>query len=293
MIGITTFGDDRLMPSLARFKVQADAMNFFDRVSINSEADLPLWYRREHADRMFQGSRGFGYWCWKPFIILQTLEKMPEISTLFYSDVGCHVRVEGRARLAEYAETLRGSSHDLLAFQGSIEGAYFKYDGRRLPNLKESLWTKGDVFHTFGIDENHPNANSAQFGCGIFGVKNNECVKDMLRTWINQTKQNPHLFNDDASTRPNFNGFIEGRHDQSYFSLCAKQMGAVVFSAFEYWYPEHTEESADIFRAKADWKEIDRSPFFAVRDRPIALWRRGAYMARRIVGRAFGKRSNY
>ena len=47
MIGITTFGDNWLKPSLKRFQVQARAMGIFDRVSINSEDNLPLWYRKE------------------------------------------------------------------------------------------------------------------------------------------------------------------------------------------------------------------------------------------------------
>ena len=42
MIGIVTFGDNRLKLSLKRFQAQARSIGVFDRVSINSEADLPL-----------------------------------------------------------------------------------------------------------------------------------------------------------------------------------------------------------------------------------------------------------
>jgi hypothetical protein len=282
MIGITTFGDNRLKRSLKRFQTQSHSIDIFDEISINSDDDLPLWYRQEHAERLIRGSRGFGYWCWKPFIILQTLKNMPALDMLFWCDAGCHVRPQGRDRMSEYIEAFKVSSCDLLAFQGSIDGVYFDYDGRKLPDVTEAHWTKGDLFHAFKIDKDHPHAHSTQFGAGIFGVKNNSTVKDMLQTWVDLTRDSPFLFNDENSMEPNLSGFIANRHDQSYFSLCAKTMGAVRFSAFEYWYPESNEKGSDILSVAPDWKTIDRSPFHAMRDRPIAPWWRAVNAARRL-----------
>ena len=282
MIGITTFGDNRLKRSLKRFQTQSHSIDIFDEISINSDDDLPLWYRQEHAERLIRGSRGFGYWCWKPFIILQTLKNMPALDMLFWCDAGCHVRPQGRDRMSEYIEAFKVSSCDLLAFQGSIDGVYFDYDGRKLPDGTEAHWTKGDLFHAFKIDKDHPHAHSTQFGAGIFGVKNNSTVKDMLQTWVDLTRDSPFLFNDENSMEPNLSGFIANRHDQSYFSLCAKTMGAVRFSAFEYWYPESNEKGSDILSVAPDWKTIDRSPFHAMRDRPIAPWWRAVNAARRL-----------
>jgi len=281
MIGITTFGDNRLKRSLMRFQAQAQSIGIFDQVSINSEDDLPLWYRQEHAERLIRGSRGFGYWCWKPYIVLQTLENMPDLDMLFWSDVGFHVRVSGRDRMGDYIDALKGSSHDVLAFQGSIDGAYFDHDGRRLCDVTEAHWTKGDLFHAFRVDEHHAHAQSAQFGSGLFGLKNNSSVKDMLRTWVRKTKEKPFLFNDAKSIKPNFSGFRENRHDQSYFSLCVKEMGAVRFSAYEYWYPGHTEDGTDAFGAAPDWETIDRSPFFAMRDWRVSRWQNGVQAVHR------------
>ena len=259
MIGIVTFGDNRLKPSLKRFQAQARSMGIFDRVSVNSEVDLPLWYRQEHAERLIRGSRGFGYYCWKPQIVLQTLENMPDLEMLFWVDVGCHIRVEGRDRLCNYIEALKGSSHDVLAFQMSIDGVE--------------------------VDEHHPHAQSAQFASGHFGVKNNSSVKDMLRAWVRKTSESPFLFNDEKSVKPNFSGFREHRHDQSYFSLWVKKTGAVRFSAFEFWYPQRTEEGSDGFGAAPDWETIDRSPFFAMRDKRVTIFYRGLGAATRRLGR--------
>jgi hypothetical protein len=272
MIGITTFGDNRLRRSLERFESQASSIEVFDQVSINSEQDLPEWYKKDHAERLVRGSRGFGYWCWKPFVILQSLQNMPELDVLFWCDVGCHIRAEGRNRLMDYVDSLNGSNFDFLAFQGTIAGAYFEHDGRRLPDVTEAHWTKGDLFSEFGIRPDHEHALSAQFGTGVFAVKNNSAVRDMLETWIQKTKQSPFLFNDEASTKDNFKGFREHRHDQSYFSLCAKGMGAVRFSAFEYWYPEPVAEGFDVFQATPDWETLSLSPFWALRDKSIPRW---------------------
>lgn len=285
MIGIVTFGDNRLKPSLKRFQAQAWSIGVFDRVSINSEADLPLWYRQQHAQRLVRGSRGFGYYCWKPQIVLQTLENMPDLEMLFWIDVGCHVRIEGRDRLCDYIEALKGSSHDVLAFQLSIDGFYFDYDGRKIADLTEAHRTKGDLFHHFEVDEHHAHAQSAQFASGVFAVKNNSSVKDMLRAWVRKTAAAPFLFNDEKSVKPNFSGFREHRHDQSYFSLWVKKTGAVRFSAFEFWYPEHAEEGSDGFDCSPDWETIDRSPFFAMRDKQASVFYRGLEAVTRLPGR--------
>ena len=283
MIGITTFGDKRLSKTLVRFERQAQLIGAFDDIIINCEDELPDWYLWEHKDRLKRSVRGFGYWCWKPFVILQALTNNPNLDVLFYCDAGCHIRASGIDRMNDYIDALQVSNKDILAFQGSITGAYFDYDGRRLPDLTESHWTKGDLFHEFGINEGHSNAQTEQYGSGVIGLKNNSAVRDMLQVWIQNTGIKPHLFDDQVSEKPNFSGFRENRHDQSYFSLLAKEIGVETFSAFEYWYPKPTALSEDVFEAEADWRVLDRSPFFALRDRPISFLDRGRDMVAKMI----------
>ena len=260
MIGIVTFADRRYYKSLTRFYRQACNIKVFDFVSVNTEENLPRDYVvRNHLippptsgsswlnNLRWTPSRGFGYWCWKPYVVLQQLERYPSIKILFYCDAGTHIQESGRDRLLEYIEILTASPYNILAFQFTQITPYIKniFDGwvpettygYTSENLFESCWTKGDMFDAFCIKEDHPYAQSPQNGGGLFAVKNNVEIRSFLRKWIQDTENKPHLFNDDPSILPNFRGFIENRHDQSYLSLSAKIMGYEMISEYEAWCP--------------------------------------------------------
>ena len=70
--------------------------NALARSVINRDVDFTLSYRKHHLDAAFvqknakilDYSRGAGYWVWKPWIILRTLETAPENSIIIYLDSG-------------------------------------------------------------------------------------------------------------------------------------------------------------------------------------------------------------
>ena len=47
----------------------------------------------------------------------------------------------------------------------------------------------------------------------------------LIKLWWDTAKNYPNLFDDSKSITPNFNNFIENRHDQSIFSLICKIKG--------------------------------------------------------------------
>ena len=76
-IYLCSFGNLDLYPSAIRLKKQAESFNIFDEIFIYNEYNLPYDEKFERAFRSkLIPSRGFGYWCWKPFILLKTLESM-------------------------------------------------------------------------------------------------------------------------------------------------------------------------------------------------------------------------
>ena len=223
-IGLVSFADMRFYRSHKRFKSQAEQSGFFDSISINSELDLPRDYVQRNKDLLNRRLRGFGYWCWKPKIILMELEKNPNLDILFYSDIGNHIRIEGRERYEKYVNILSNSEHDILAFQLSPQSDYPLEGVSSLVKHEhiEAEWTKGDLFRHFGIDENHAHAQTPQIQGCLFAVKNTANVTCWLKNWIKDTEAFPNLFNDEPSVFPNSFRFIEHRHDQSYFSLSLK-----------------------------------------------------------------------
>lgn len=68
---ICGFADKRLQESAHRFKMQAEEMEIYDGIYIYNEEDLDKDFREYFKDKF--SFRGFGFWVWKPQIILQTL----------------------------------------------------------------------------------------------------------------------------------------------------------------------------------------------------------------------------
>ncbi|ADG72782.1 hypothetical protein [Brachyspira murdochii] len=134
-IYLCAFANLDLYPSVLRLKKQAESFNIFDEILIYNEYNLPYDEKFETLLRnKLVPSRGFGYWCWKPFVVLKTLESMNDNDILLYADIGCHLNIEGMNRFLEYL--------DIVIDNGSL---CFE-----LPYL-EKEWTKSDLFNYFNV----------------------------------------------------------------------------------------------------------------------------------------------
>ena len=141
-----SFGDKRLESSLARIKRQAEEMTEYDKVFCWNENDLADGFWQKH--RAFcKRTRGFGYWMFKPQIVLQVLAEMKNGDILHYCDVGCHLHQYARKRLQQYFDRANNSETGVLAFD---------------QNHKERKWTKGDLFDYFDVRNNTGITSSGQ-----------------------------------------------------------------------------------------------------------------------------------
>ena len=93
---LVSFGDSRMKLQSERLQRQAEEMNIYDKIYICNENDLSSDFCEKYAKELVFGSRGFGYWCWKPQIIHQILQKMQDGDILQYIDIGCHLNPKGR-----------------------------------------------------------------------------------------------------------------------------------------------------------------------------------------------------
>jgi len=65
-----SFADSRMQNSLNRIKQQAKDINCYDYISVYTEKDLNVDFIKHFKDKLIFGSRGFGYWCWKPILLV-------------------------------------------------------------------------------------------------------------------------------------------------------------------------------------------------------------------------------
>ena len=205
-IYLCSFANLDLYLSALRLKKQAENFNIFDEISIYNEYNLPY---DEKFKTSFQHklvpSRGFGYWCWKPFIILKTLESMNDDDILFYTDVGCHLNKEAINRFYEYLDIV-------------IEKGAFCFE----LTFPEKMWTKSDLFNYFNVLNNKTITDSGQRPSGAFLFVKNELNIEIVNRWLQVYYDDFSLADDTPSKINNDATFIEHRHDQSIFSILSK-----------------------------------------------------------------------
>lgn len=219
-IWFLSFADSRLKGPLKRIRRQARAFGFAkERTLIWTEHDLDPDFREKMKEHLIPGSRGYGYWCWKPQIILQALDRMSDGDVLLYADAGCHLNPKGQKRFEEYVRM--ADEHGLLAFQSRSPKGTAEPDPR-YHFLPEGQWSKGDLLDYFDVRNNTPILTTGQIGATVIVMANRPEVVDLFTRFRAVFLEYFELCDDTPSRSPNLPGFQENRHDQSVFSLLLK-----------------------------------------------------------------------
>lgn len=255
-----TFADSRMHRSLKRIENQAKEMQVYDEIFICNEFSLDEEFRKNLKNKLVPGTRGYGYWSWKPQIILQTLQNLSDGDILHYCDAGCHLNKKGRKRLLEYFEITSKDNFGMLAFQ-SVPPSF--HDGRNLMDLADQKWCKGDLLDFLKVRDEESIVNTQTIGAGIIFIKKNNETFEFIEKWRDVFLHDFSLIDDSPSKSPNTENFIEHRHDQAIFSILCKKKHVKTISAYEYWYP--TKKTIHL----PDWKALQMYPIHAKRDKKI------------------------
>jgi len=204
---------DNYKDSVERIKREAEEMNFFDKIKVYTQFDFDEEYKNRHQHFFNGNRRGYGYWMWKSYIVLKTLNEMQEDDILVYADAGCTLNnnLIAKNRLSFYIELCKTITTGNVSFQTSYI---------------EKTWTKMDMFVT--LDAKNPEImNSGQLVGGVFILKKCLHVMDLVNQWYT-VSHNYQLISDFPSVIPNDPSFRDHRHDQSIFSILRKKRGTVI-----------------------------------------------------------------
>lgn len=241
---LITFADSRY--SFARLKKQAEMMNYFDSVVIFTEKNLDKDFKQKHKAILKLGSRGYGYWIWKPYIIHKMLQEMNAGDFLLYIDAGCHLNPVGRERLIEYFDLVTQSELKIGGFQ--IEECH-----------NEKRWSKMDLLVHLGVENNKSLLESGQICATHVILQKCEKSEAFVKNWL-KISENHHYIDDSPSIHPESKSFRGHRHDQSIFSIMCKLEGAVQFPGDEV-YP----------RDGVSWELLQTYPIHDRRDRSFTF----------------------
>ena len=255
-----SFASSNLRRSIDRIRQEAHGLNFYDSVVVLDENSLEPNFREKFKDYLKIGTRGYGYWSWKPQIIMQALNEASNGDVIQYTDSGCRLNKKGITRLAEYFEIAATAKNGILGFSAKPPANNLIIDNREFPLLLDSAWIKGDLLDYFDVRSNADVICSPTIGAGIIFVRKCPESITIIKRWLSVIEAGFNFIDDTQSVSDNLPTFIEHRHDQAIFSLIAKLEGVTLLSAYEYWYPSRDGLAAD-------WDVLKDYPIHAVRDK--------------------------
>ena len=210
-----SYGDDNFTISRERIKIQAILSCLFKTINIYSPDFLDEPFKNDFKYLLSQ-KRGAGYWCWKYFILLETMKAVKENDWILYADAGCTLVQPRNEKLLDMIREMEKNNKFISAYK--LSGC-----------TTEEAWTKNDLFIKLGIDEESDLRKSYQYIGGVFLIKNNKIMRDLISNIKEFIKNNQTLVDDTPSTTKNADTFKEHRHDQSVFSLFRKLNNEYVY----------------------------------------------------------------
>jgi len=173
---------------------------------------------KEDNKSIFFSSRGGGYWIWKPYIILDMLNKINDGDYLIYMDSGA--RLIGDP--SEYLNLI--DDRGILAFS-MVQ--------------KTSKWTKGDCFYEINKNNKEDFKDSNQLQGTYIFFRKCEYSISFVKKWLELCCRENLITDSPNIHMENFSDFIDHRHDQAIFSLLCYNDGIMNIPQIDQYCVEH------------------------------------------------------
>lgn len=212
---LVTFSDKRYRYNQVLNKASAKQFCSFDKILNFSILDIDKKFYQANKVILDQ-AKGSGYWLWKPYFILRTLNLAAEGDTIFYCDSGS-VFISSVQPLIDLTTQFQ---QDVIPF--GLE-------------LLEKQYTKRDAFILMNCDE--PNfTNTDQRLASFIVFRNSKFSKNFVNEWLQYCSDERILTDmDNTQAEDNDPEFLHHRHDQSVFSLLTKKYDLAVFRDPSQW----------------------------------------------------------
>jgi len=203
IVGIS-YADDKYMKQLRINKLTAINIGKVDEYFYYKPNDIDLNFKKKNED-ILSRKRGNGYWLWKPYFILKTLrDKLNKGDYLIYTDAG----VLYLDKVEKLIKFMISNNEDIWTIRTIF---------------LEKQYSKRDAFILLDVDS--PNyTDTLQYIATIQIYKKSNISENFLEKLLNYS-EDKRIITDDPNTQglPNYDGFIENRHDQTILSLLIKK----------------------------------------------------------------------
>lgn len=200
--------------------------------ALNRGVDFFLNYRQSLIDKKFYEKNkevlnekaGAGYWLWKPYVILKTLEQMPENAVLVYADTGV---------------IFTSSLMPIIKHTEQYDGVFYVCEPEIFLPLSKS--TDIQVAKETGFSAMAEYEKFPQLWAGFMIFKNTPLSRSFVKKWLDMCLKTNWL-----------KGYGQGSHyhDQSLMAICflKNQRGMLALNAKEFrpvlkWHHRHKQEA--------------------------------------------------
>lgn len=222
----------------------------FDSVTTMTELDIPEFIEK-HKDFIKEHPGGYGFWIWKPKVILDKLLSVKDNDFIVYCDAGMHVNQNGLRRYFDYLKLLNDPKANILTF--SANEWYSAHQ-----------WVKTDAVEAFFPDF-YKKKYRYCYG-GVMILKKTQTTIDLVTDWLSLC-ENYHYLDASQSVSPNHSEFLGNDYDNGLFNLCLAK-----YDMKTHIYPDETNVYDRIGRQAhmrtTDWSSLDAFPFQCRRLRP-------------------------
>ena len=188
--------------------------NLFNEIKLLTENDLDPYITSIVKNNMKlygynYANRGYGYWLWKPYIILQELNNMEDNDILVHLDMHCKLNIV-KDKFNDIINELNNQSI-ILGISGYND---LKYTTTKLRKQIELM-----LNYKFTNDQ----LLETQYESGIQFIKNCDFSRKFIKEWFDLMLNNQEYISDvHNNDDDNDISFVENRHDQSVISLLYK-----------------------------------------------------------------------
>lgn len=181
--------------------------NFLNYSAIGRGVDAVINYGRQDLDATFYQNnkalldrpRGGGYWLWKPYIILKTLNMVPENDVVVYMDAGSAIAKD----ITPLVNLL--AHKDLVLFQST--------PGQTAGTIKR------DALYLTGLDD-EKYLKKTRLSASFLAVKNTAYTRGFVKKWLTYMCD-PRIPTDAPSTiLPEYPMFRYNAHDEAVLTCC-------------------------------------------------------------------------
>jgi len=212
-----SFADESHKKSLELLKETSEKIGKVDTFIGYDEHWLKSTQFAKRNSFILNNPRGYGFWLWKSFIILETFKTMQYGDIVLYSDAGLKV-IGNLNPLFEVAQNDPN---------GGI--VLFKLPAVGVTAHKAKAWTRRDAFVLTDCDsEKYWHADMGNGAVSLW--KKTDKNVAFVKEWLRYLKD-PRIIMDgpNMAGQPNFIDFKDHRHDQSVLTILATKYNLELF----------------------------------------------------------------